>query len=386
MPEKVPVLIMIQGHEPGARWKLDQTRVTTLGRSSRNQIKLVHPSVSRFHCEISYINGLWYVADLNSKKGTYLNGREVTEREVLKPGDVIRLSNNVFKFDLVQEETKEEEDLRAIREAYAGSDVSDSPGDTGGSSVAAPPEEPGVQLGEMIRPYAEIVIFVAIVATIVFGLVSGALAYANHRVQKIRVAQHKRQQTIENALEAAAEMAQQEPPPYEEVFQELREIVRKYPGTPEAEKAAELYQRLEVQKFESDMRAIRQEIDDRDYRAAYEMAGNLQQLLVKRYLKGYVRDQREYTLRLARSIFAAELETARRLAQERRMEEAITQAQDVLERLAATPEMRTQASELLDKLKQVHERGEAWNEKGNGAVSDEEMRRRMRPPDEANWR
>ena len=58
MPVKMPVMIMIQGNDPGARWGLQETRVITIGRSSRNCISLTNPSVSRFHCEISYINGL----------------------------------------------------------------------------------------------------------------------------------------------------------------------------------------------------------------------------------------------------------------------------------------------------------------------------------------
>ncbi len=69
-----PVLIVIQGPEPGIIYRLPENRVTTIGRSTRNSIVVVNPDVSRFHCELSYVNGRWELHDLNSKKGTIING------------------------------------------------------------------------------------------------------------------------------------------------------------------------------------------------------------------------------------------------------------------------------------------------------------------------
>ncbi len=55
-------------------YRLPENRVTTIGRSTRNSIVVVNPDVSRFHCELSYVNGRWELHDLNSKKGTIVNG------------------------------------------------------------------------------------------------------------------------------------------------------------------------------------------------------------------------------------------------------------------------------------------------------------------------
>ncbi|MHC5035204.1 MAG: FHA domain-containing protein [Planctomycetota bacterium] len=112
-----PVLVMIQGPAPGSLYKLRDNRVTTIGRSSRNSIPVVNPSVSRFHCEIAWVNGLWRINDLNSKKGTVVNGEWIQDRCVLKPGDIIRLATIVFRFDMMSETALQDGAIVAIMEA-----------------------------------------------------------------------------------------------------------------------------------------------------------------------------------------------------------------------------------------------------------------------------
>jgi pSer/pThr/pTyr-binding forkhead associated (FHA) protein len=116
-------LIMLQGHDPGARYKLRKERATTLGRSSQTDVSLVSPTVSRCHCEIEWIDGLWQIEDLNSKKGTIVNGEKITERQVLKPGDIIRLSTNVFKFDLLDEGAQLDEAMLALKAAALDGEI-----------------------------------------------------------------------------------------------------------------------------------------------------------------------------------------------------------------------------------------------------------------------
>jgi len=112
-----PVLVMIQGSQPGEIYRLPENRVTTIGRSTRNSIQVVSRSVSRFHCEVSYVNGRWELHDLNSRKGTLVNGEPVQESRVLNAGDIIRLSTTVFRFDIIEESLDQDEALLAIKEA-----------------------------------------------------------------------------------------------------------------------------------------------------------------------------------------------------------------------------------------------------------------------------
>lgn len=58
----------------------------TIGRDPENGLVLDHTAISRFHCQITRENGEYYIRDLDSTNGTYLNGRRV-ERAPLSPGD-----------------------------------------------------------------------------------------------------------------------------------------------------------------------------------------------------------------------------------------------------------------------------------------------------------
>lgn len=111
-----PVLIMIQGPEPGSLYKLPDNRVTTIGRSSRSTIRVVTSTVSRFHCEIACINGSWELSDLNSRRGTMVNGERIADKRVLSPGDLVRLSTTVFRFDLLEETAERDSALMAVNE------------------------------------------------------------------------------------------------------------------------------------------------------------------------------------------------------------------------------------------------------------------------------
>jgi pSer/pThr/pTyr-binding forkhead associated (FHA) protein len=112
-----PVLIMIQGPQPGTVFRLPETRVTTIGRSTRNTIPIVSPSVSRFHCEIASVNGKWQLSDLNSRRGTMVNAEWVTRPVPLCEGDLIRLSSTILRFDRERRGRSMDSALLAIKEA-----------------------------------------------------------------------------------------------------------------------------------------------------------------------------------------------------------------------------------------------------------------------------
>jgi ABC-type multidrug transport system ATPase subunit len=53
-----------------------------------------YPMVSRIHAQISWQNGSWILTDLGSSLGTFLNDQRVTDPQVLKFNDLIRLGKN----------------------------------------------------------------------------------------------------------------------------------------------------------------------------------------------------------------------------------------------------------------------------------------------------
>jgi pSer/pThr/pTyr-binding forkhead associated (FHA) protein len=62
------------------RKKLDQKSIVIIGRDSACDIMIDDITASRKHAEITKEKGKYYITDLSSTNGTYLNGKKITER------------------------------------------------------------------------------------------------------------------------------------------------------------------------------------------------------------------------------------------------------------------------------------------------------------------
>src|SRR5512139_1899254 len=54
-----------------------------------------HPEISRRHARIFYAGGSYFVEDLGSSNGTYVNGEKNAAAQALSNGDQIRLGSEV---------------------------------------------------------------------------------------------------------------------------------------------------------------------------------------------------------------------------------------------------------------------------------------------------
>ena len=69
-----------------------------VGRSSDAGLRLIDPDISRQHCRLEFVDGVWRVVDLASTNGVYLNGRRIREAALI-PGD--RLCIGAAEFTVV---------------------------------------------------------------------------------------------------------------------------------------------------------------------------------------------------------------------------------------------------------------------------------------------
>lgn len=71
----------------------------TIGRDESNTICIKDRFLSKFHARIILDENIYFLEDLNSANGTYLNDEEVKDAIELKSGDIIRLGQLQFLFN-----------------------------------------------------------------------------------------------------------------------------------------------------------------------------------------------------------------------------------------------------------------------------------------------
>jgi sigma-B regulation protein RsbU (phosphoserine phosphatase) len=91
------VLRALKGLNPGQLFPLE-SQTAVLGRHPDCDIVLDVKAVSRQHVRISHADGDYYVEDLHSRNGTYLNEQLVEGRRLLSDGDQLRICDLVFVF------------------------------------------------------------------------------------------------------------------------------------------------------------------------------------------------------------------------------------------------------------------------------------------------
>lgn len=89
-------VVVIHGEGLGKRMDIGE-RPLVVGRSHEADLRILHSSVSRQHCEIWYENGRYRVRDLNSTNRTRLNEVAIESAE-LNDGDHLTIGESILKF------------------------------------------------------------------------------------------------------------------------------------------------------------------------------------------------------------------------------------------------------------------------------------------------
>ena len=98
---RLHVLASPAGEPPGgAVFGLDA--LTTLGRDVNNTIVIEDPFASSEHAVLSYRGRTWYVEDLGSTNGTYVNGGRVDGVAPIGFGDELQVGQVRFRLERVR--------------------------------------------------------------------------------------------------------------------------------------------------------------------------------------------------------------------------------------------------------------------------------------------
>jgi len=85
-------------------FRIDPDKATMIGRgSTRNDVNLSNPTVSRYHAQIAYEAGHYVLTALRDLNGTFVNDTLVRKRP-LQDGDEIRFGRSRFRFLVMESE------------------------------------------------------------------------------------------------------------------------------------------------------------------------------------------------------------------------------------------------------------------------------------------
>jgi hypothetical protein len=86
------------GLEPGDRY--DLFGGLTIGRSTDAEVRIEDRFASGVHARLFSRGGGYYLEDMGSTNGTYLNGAQVTGENALTDLDEVRIGDTEFRFEL----------------------------------------------------------------------------------------------------------------------------------------------------------------------------------------------------------------------------------------------------------------------------------------------
>jgi len=93
----MPSLILSYSNQELHTYQIEKDQLLKIGRGDQNDIILDEKAVSSLHAEIEFEAGEYYITDIGSKNGTFIDGELVISRK-LKNENVISIGNYSLRF------------------------------------------------------------------------------------------------------------------------------------------------------------------------------------------------------------------------------------------------------------------------------------------------
>lgn len=92
-------LVVERGAAPRPGVRFDLFGGLTIGRSADADVRLDDPFASQIHCRLYPHGSAYYVEDMGSTNGTYLNSQPLSRPEPLAPNDRVRIGEAEFRYE-----------------------------------------------------------------------------------------------------------------------------------------------------------------------------------------------------------------------------------------------------------------------------------------------
>jgi pSer/pThr/pTyr-binding forkhead associated (FHA) protein len=86
-----------QGNESKRQFSQPQIMI---GRDTKCDVTMMDEALSAHHARLSHHHGQWWLEDLNSTNGTFLNREKLTTPAVVITGDHFKCGNTVFSIEV----------------------------------------------------------------------------------------------------------------------------------------------------------------------------------------------------------------------------------------------------------------------------------------------
>jgi len=128
------VQLVVQSGSRGTRVLKLQCEETVIGRRQDCDLRIPSTDVSRRHCLLSMHDGALNVEDLDSVNGTFVNGRRISGRQIVMPGDRIQIGPVTFiaEYEMTQDtldriHAEEGDEVAEVLPAASGDTVRGEP-------------------------------------------------------------------------------------------------------------------------------------------------------------------------------------------------------------------------------------------------------------------
>jgi len=103
----IPALSLISSNRPETETREYSVAEITIGRDPTCNCYLNDKTISGKHARLTYRMGQWWVEDLHSTNGTFLNDEPVSAAVVLTTGDLLRCGQIIFEISINAPRTNE---------------------------------------------------------------------------------------------------------------------------------------------------------------------------------------------------------------------------------------------------------------------------------------